>query len=114
MFRTLVWLALFALLVGGCASDGKQEPSSGSSSRAGATVVPADTMSGGAAVSGPTMGAEQAGTDFTPSTASKSRNAAGVEEETLNACLARIPRDASAGQRLLAEQTCRRDFAIRR
>jgi hypothetical protein len=37
-----------------------------------------------------------------------------VEEETLDTCLARIPRDASAGQRLLAEQTCRRDFAIRR
>ena len=114
MFRTLVWLALFGLLVGACASGGKQEPSSGSPSLAGSTVVPTDSMSGGAAVSGPTMAAEQASTDFTPSTASKSRNAAGVEEETLDNCLARIPRDASAGQRLLAEQSCRRDFAIRR
>jgi hypothetical protein len=61
------------------------------------------------------MATEQASTTFTkPPTASKSRNAAGVEEETLDSCLARIPRDASAGQRLLAEQTCRRDFAIRR
>ena len=114
MVSTLVWLALFGWLVSGCASDGRQEPSSGSSSLAGATVVPTDSMPGGAAVSGPTMAAEQASTDFTPSTASKSRNAAGVVEETLDTCLARIPRDASAGQRLLAEHTCRRDFAIRR
>ena len=28
-------------------------------------------------------------------------------EDTLKACLARIPKDASAGQRLLAEQSCR-------
>jgi hypothetical protein len=32
----------------------------------------------------------------------------------LNACLTRVPRDASEGQKLLAEQTCRRDFPSRR
>lgn len=32
--------------------------------------------------------------------------AAGAVEDTLKACLARIPADASAGQRLLAEQSC--------
>src|SRR5574341_1846207 len=32
--------------------------------------------------------------------------ASGAVEDTLKACLARIPGDASAGQRLLAEQTC--------
>jgi hypothetical protein len=61
------------------------------------------------------MSAAEASTNtMNPSTASKSRIAAGVEEETLDTCLARIPQDASAGQRMLAEQTCRRDFAIRR
>jgi hypothetical protein len=32
--------------------------------------------------------------------------ASGAVEDTLKACLARIPEDASAGQRLLAEQSC--------
>jgi hypothetical protein len=32
--------------------------------------------------------------------------AAGAVEDTLKACLGRIPLDASAGQRLLAEQNC--------
>jgi hypothetical protein len=32
--------------------------------------------------------------------------ASGSVEDTLNACLGRIPLDASAGQRLLAEQSC--------
>jgi hypothetical protein len=35
--------------------------------------------------------------------------AAGSVEDSLKACLARIPKDATAGQRLIAEQTCRRD-----
>lgn len=32
--------------------------------------------------------------------------AAGAVEDTLKACLARIPAEASVGQRLLAEQNC--------
>jgi hypothetical protein len=35
--------------------------------------------------------------------------AAGAAEDTLNACMARIPKDASAGQRMIAEQGCMRD-----
>jgi hypothetical protein len=35
--------------------------------------------------------------------------AAGAVEDSLAACLARIPKDASVGQRLIAEQSCRRD-----
>ena len=35
--------------------------------------------------------------------------AAGSVEDSLSACLARIPKDASIGQRLIAEQSCRRD-----
>jgi hypothetical protein len=45
---------------------------------------------------------------------SQNRIAAGVEEETLDTCLGRIPKDATAGQKMLAEQTCRRDFPTRR
>jgi hypothetical protein len=35
-------------------------------------------------------------------------------EDSLNACMARIPKDATAGQRMLAEESCRRDQALRR
>ncbi len=35
--------------------------------------------------------------------------AAGAVEDSLQACLARIPKDATAGQRLIAEQSCQRD-----
>jgi hypothetical protein len=35
--------------------------------------------------------------------------AAGAGEDTLKACMARIPKDASIGQRMIAEQSCGRD-----
>lgn len=35
--------------------------------------------------------------------------AAGAVEDTLKTCLARIPKDSSAGQRMIAEQACQRD-----
>ena len=35
--------------------------------------------------------------------------AAGAVEDTIHACRARIPNDASIGQRMLAEQSCWRD-----
>ena len=37
------------------------------------------------------------------------RIAAGAGEDTLKACMARIPKDASIGQRRIAEQSCGRD-----
>ena len=39
--------------------------------------------------------------------------AAGSLEDSLEACLARIPKDATAGQKMLAEQSCRRAEADR-
>jgi hypothetical protein len=33
--------------------------------------------------------------------------------DSLNTCLARIPKDSSAGARMLAENSCRRDEAVR-
>ena len=38
----------------------------------------------------------------------------GAAEDTLKACLARIPEQATVGQRMLAEQTCEREEAIRK
>lgn len=40
--------------------------------------------------------------------------AAGASEDSLQACLARIPKDATSGQRLMAEQSCRRDDGDRK
>ena len=45
------------------------------------------------------------GTDAT----SKADIAAGAAEDTLRACMARIPKDASIGQVMIAEQSCWRD-----
>ena len=39
--------------------------------------------------------------------------AAGSVEDSLHACLARIPKDATAGQKMLAEESCRRAEADR-
>jgi len=40
--------------------------------------------------------------------------AAGAVEDSLHACLARIPKDATAGQRMVAEQGCQKAEAERR
>ena len=40
--------------------------------------------------------------------------ASGAVEDTLQSCLARIPTDASAGQRMIAVQSCERDEATRK
>ncbi|MEO5955089.1 MAG: hypothetical protein ABIR36_05265 [Nitrospiraceae bacterium] len=42
------------------------------------------------------------------------RVASGSVEDTSNACMARIPNNASVGQRMLAEESCRRDQSVRR
>lgn len=39
--------------------------------------------------------------------------AAGSVKDTLQACMARIPKDASIGQRMIAEQSCGRDESDR-
>ncbi len=43
------------------------------------------------------------------STAGPMAPAAGAVEDTLKACMARIPKDASTGQSTLAEGACQRD-----
>jgi hypothetical protein len=37
------------------------------------------------------------------------RVSAGTQGDSLEACMTRIPEDATAGQRMLAEETCARD-----
>ena len=40
--------------------------------------------------------------------------AAGSVEDSLHACLARIPKDATIGQRMIAEKSCQRDEGDRK
>jgi hypothetical protein len=47
-------------------------------------------------------------------TANEPRIAAGAVEDTLKACIARIPKNASIGQRMIAEQSCGRDESDRK
>jgi hypothetical protein len=55
--------------------------------------------------------AEQAVKASAAPTQSEGHNAVASDavEDTLQACLARIPKDATAGQRLVAEHSCKRD-----
>lgn len=112
MLRNAIWITLFGLMVGGCASDRTMESSSDSSSAGGGAA----TMSSPTTTNPTTSSTPRAEADSmnqSRSGASKDRIAAGVEEETLDSCVARIPKDATVGQRMLAEQTCRRDFSRR-
>ncbi len=45
---------------------------------------------------------------------SGNRAAAGAAGDSLDACMARIPKDGSVGQRMLAEESCKRDQANQR
>ncbi|MCC6968226.1 MAG: hypothetical protein IT391_18315 [Nitrospira sp.] len=47
-------------------------------------------------------------------TKSGNRAAAGAAGDSLEACMARIPKDGSVGQRMLAEESCKRDQANQR
>ena len=87
-------ITVMGLLLGGCASDGAMG-TSGTSGTSG---------SGSSSGSGATFG----------TTKNIDRIATGSVEDNLDACMARIPKDASAGQRMLAEESCRRDQANRR
>jgi len=121
--KTIV-ITFFGLMVGGCASDSKvetMESSGGTSSTAGGgAAVSSPAMSGMAATesnpTSPTMSGAAATESSSMNQPNSSRNriAAGVEEETLDTCLAHIPQDATAGQKMMAEQTCRRDYSSRR
>ncbi len=108
MLRTAFWVTVFGLIVGGCASDGKMDASADRSPMSSREAAgPSSTRSSSDTAQSSSMNQSRS-----------SRNTgipSGVEEQdTLDACLGRIPRDATAGQRMLAEQTCRRDYGGRR
>jgi len=141
----VVFVALLGILIGGCASEGTTSSgggaASGSGAGAGATSSSASTSgsAGGAAAQADslqaclakippsaTAGTRQVAEESckrdeavraslvgTAAAKSNDRAASGTQGDTLEACMARIPKDASAGQKMLAEQSCRRDQANR-
>jgi hypothetical protein len=119
-------LTAMGLLVSGCASEGTTMGSSGTGG--GATSFHTDSLQACMArlSSSGSAGARQiaeesckreeairAGIVGTATAKSNNRAASGSEGDTLDACMMRIPKDASAGQRMLAEESCRRDQALR-
>ena len=86
-----------------------------SSPGAGGAATTSSPAMSSPSTSSPTMSstppAESNTMNQSKSASSRARISAGVEEETLDTCLAHIPKDATVGQRMLAEQTCRRDFS---
>lgn len=64
----------------------------------------------------PAQAGDQSSGKSTPSasTAGLSIAASDAVGDTLKACLARIPKDSSAGQRMIAEQGCGRDEGNRK
>lgn len=103
-------MAFMALLTAGCASD-EMKPSSGSSMSSSSPTNEMKSTSGPSMTS--TNSSMSSGSAAPTVSASSSKNidriASGSAEDSLEACLSRIPKDASSGQRMLAEQSCHRD-----
>lgn len=122
----------FACLLGvaGCASEqaAKQPTSAGPSqspaTTEGAPIGPSDFLTACLAKisnessEGARMVAEQSCQDSekihqgivgTALAKSANRVSAGTQGDSMNACMALIPTDATVGQRMLAEETCARD-----
>ncbi|WP_455377218.1 hypothetical protein [Petrachloros mirabilis] len=121
-------LTVFGLLVSGCATNGTMG-SGGTATSDGGSAAATNSLQAcldripAGSPAGARMVAEESCRDneaFRAAVAgaaeSKSgdRVASGTQGDTLAACMARIPKDASAGQRMLAEESCRRDQANRR
>lgn len=103
MFRHTIGILFLGLILGGCASNGGSSTTPGGGGTASGSATTSPMMSSTATAESPDAKQSR-----------QTRIAAGVEEETLDTCIARIPQNATPGQRMLAEQTCRRDFSVRR
>lgn len=120
---------VFGLLVSGCATEGTMGSGGATSGSGGGSAaatnslqacldrIPSGSSAGARQIAEESCRANEAlRTSVAGAADSKSgdRVASGTQGDTLEACMARIPKDASAGQRMLAEESCRRDQANRR
>lgn len=65
-------------------------------------------MNGGSTAGGGSTPSSSS-TEAAVATTGPSRVSQGTQGDSLDACMSRIPDDASAGQRMIAERTCQRD-----
>ncbi len=66
-------------------------------------------MNGGSMAGGGSTSPSASRGETTAVTTGPSRVSQGTQGDSLDACMSRIPGDASAGQRMIAERTCQRD-----
>ena len=130
LILVLVMLTAAGVLVGGCASESPTMGSGGgASSGGGSGAVQSDSLQAclaripSSASAGVRQVAEESCKDNealrlavvgTAAAKSGDRAASGTQGDTLEACMGRIPKDATAGQKMLAEESCRRDQENRR
>ncbi len=121
---TILSLAILGLLAAGCAGDGPSVSTGPSAGVGGPAVAPAsldacmaripsDATPGQRMIAEETCRRDVASRNAvvqkgTP--AATSAAAAGAASDTLEGCIARIPKDATAGQRMLAEESCKQTF----
>jgi hypothetical protein len=131
--RSTVLSAVFILGLAACATDqgsmtggSAATPSTGAAAKGASDAagelnaclarIPKDSTAGTRMVAEESCRRDEAarqGIVGTASTKSGDRASSGTQGDTLDACMARIPKDASAGQRMLAEESCKRDQANR-
>lgn len=115
------------LFTAACATTDSEGPMSGGTpggpavtGRAGDSLdaclarIPKDASAGQRMVAEQSCQRDQAARNTLGGAAASSAAASGTADDSLKACLARIPQDASAGQRMIAEQSCERDEAVRK
>ncbi|MDH5426749.1 MAG: hypothetical protein OEZ57_07705 [Nitrospirota bacterium] len=73
------------------------------------TMGCAEMNGGSTAGTGSTSAGTASSSEASAITTGPSRVSQGTQGDSLDACLARIPSDATAGQRMVAERTCQRD-----
>ena len=129
--RSTVLSAVFMLGLAACATEQSSmtgsstaTPSTTTGGTSGATGelnaclarIPKDSTAGTRMVAEESCRRDEAarqGIVGTAATKSGDRASSGTQGDTLDACMGRIPKDASAGQRMLAEESCKRDQANR-
>lgn len=112
-------LAVSALIAAGCAA-GPSAPSSAPTAGAGTAEtleacvarIPATATAGQRMIAQETCERDaEARKGVVGVSAAMPAAASGTQADTLEACLARIPKEATAGQRMIAEASCERDQA---
>lgn len=106
-----------AMSGGGAAASGGASQAVADSLNACLARIPKDSSAGGKMVAEQSCRDNDAlrqGVVGTATTKSGDRASAGTQGDSFEACMSRVPKDATAGQRMLAEASCQRDQTTHR